>query len=47
MSIWDDLKNKGKELASEAINSAIPTITEKIGEAVNSVIEGKKGDKKK
>ena len=47
MSIWDEIKNKGKELASEAINAAIPTITEKIGEAVNSIIEGKKEDKKK
>lgn len=47
MSIWDDIKNKGKELASEAMKSAIPTVTEKIGDAVNSVISGKKEDKKK
>lgn len=47
MSIWDDITKKGKELATDAISSAIPTITEKIGEAVNTVFEGKKGDKKK
>ena len=44
MSIWDDLKNKGLEIASEAINSAIPVITEKIEEAVKSALEGKKED---
>ena len=47
MSIWDDLKDKGKELASEAINSAIPTITEKIGEVLKGTPEGKKGKKPK
>ena len=47
MSFWDDIKNKGKEIASDAIISAIPTITEKIGEAVSSAIQGEKEESKK
>lgn len=47
MSIWEDLKNKGKELASDAINSAIPTITEKIGEVLKGTLEKKEGEKPK
>ena len=44
MSIWDDLRDKGKELASEAISSAIPSITEKLGEVLKGTLEKKDGE---
>ena len=47
MSIWDDIKNKGKELASEAISSAVPTITEKLGEVLKGTLQKKEGEKPK
>lgn len=47
MSIWEDIINKGKEIASEAVKSSIPTITETIGETVSKLIDGKKEEDKK
>ena len=47
MSIWDDLRDKGKDLASEALSSAIPVITEKLGEVLKGTLEKKEGEKTK
>ena len=47
MSIWDDLRDKGKELASETLSSAIPAITEKLGEVLKGTLEKKEEENPK